>query len=87
MRLQRLFLKVKHTAKVKPKIKPVPPPVIMLPTLKLQGVIVGEEIDEAIINDKIVPLQGRIEDVQVISVSKRGVGLLYKGKNFFLKVD
>ena len=34
--------------------KPLPPPVITLPDLKVQGVIVGEGIQEAIINDKVV---------------------------------
>jgi len=70
-----------------PKPKPVPPPVIVLPPLHLQGVIVGEEVHQAIINDKVVPLHGFIKGVQVVLVSKRGVGLLYMGKKFFLKVD
>lgn len=70
-----------------PKPKEIVAPVITLPMLKLQGVIVGGDIHEAIIDDKIVPLQGAIEEAKVISVSKEGVELLYKGKKFFLKVD
>jgi hypothetical protein len=70
-----------------PKPKASVGPVITLPTLDLQGVLVGEDMHEAIIDDKIVPLQGSIKGAKVISVSKQGVGLLYKGKKFLLKVD
>jgi len=72
---------------IPPKPVPVAPPVITLPTLSLQGVVVGEETQEAIINDKVIALHGTIEGAKVISVSKRGVRLLYKGKKFFLKVE
>lgn len=70
-------------------VKPVvlAPEVISLPDLQLKGVVVGEEIHQAIINDTVVPLQGIIEGARVISVTKDGVGLLYKGKKFFLKAD
>lgn len=73
----------------KPKPKPVivPQPIVILPTLNLQGVMVGGDMNEAIINDQIVPLQGSILGAKVISVSKKGVILLYKGKKFLLKVD
>jgi len=71
---------------VKQRPKPVVVPV-KLPELNLQGVIVGEDVNEAIINDKVVPLLGFIKGAQVKAVSKQGVSLLYKGKNFFLKVD
>jgi hypothetical protein len=71
---------------VMPEIKPAALPVT-LPNLRLQGVIVGEDIHEAIINEQVVPLRGFIEGAQVDSVSKEGVGLLFKGKKVFLKVD
>jgi hypothetical protein len=73
-----------------PKPKPkraAAPPEIKLPELKLQGVIVGEDVHEAIIDDTVVPLQGIIQDARVDSVTKDGVELLYKGKKFFLKVE
>ena len=74
-----------------PKYQPVawrpPEPEIRLPTLKLQGVMVGEEMHQAIINDQVVPLFGTIEGARVDSVSKEGVELFFKGKKFFLKVD
>jgi len=71
----------------KPKPEPVVPPVISLPALNVQGVIVGEDIHQAIINDQVVPLLGTINGARVDSVTKQGVGLFYKGKKFFLKVD
>jgi hypothetical protein len=78
---------IKHEApKVIPKPKPVPP-VIKLPELDLQGVIVGEGIQQAIINDQDVDLLGSIKGAQLVAVSKQGVELKYKGKKFFLKVD
>lgn len=69
-----------------PKVVPVIAPVV-LPTLHLDGVIVGDDIKQAIINDQVVPLMGTIEDAQVISVEKEGVELSFKGKKFFLKVE
>lgn len=73
--------------KPKPKPKRIVPPVISLPALKAQGVIVGENIHQAIIDDQVVPMGGTIKGVQVISVTRQGIGLLFKGKKFFLKVD
>jgi len=70
-----------------PKFTPPPEPVT-LPVLNLQGVVVGDsDVHEAIINNQVVPLHGAIEGALVDSVSKEGVGLSYKGKKFFLKVD
>ena len=79
----------KPFVKPKPRPKPVPvkPVEIVLPALKLQGVMVGEDIYQAIINDQIVPLLGVIEGAQVKSISKQGVELLFKGKKFLLKVE
>ena len=71
----------------KPKPEPVVSSVISLPVLNVQGVIVGENIHQAIINDQVVPLLGTINGARVDSVSKQGVELFYKGKKFFLKVD
>lgn len=72
-----------------PKPGPVEPAKqdVELPGLKLQGVMVGEDMHQAIINDQVVPLLGTIEGARVDSVSKDGVELFYKGKKFFLKVD
>ncbi len=69
------------------KLEPVVGPEVKLPDLKLQGVIVGEDVHQAIINDRVVPLLGTIEGARVDSVTKQGVELFFKGKKFFLKVD
>jgi len=71
----------------KPKPKPLPPPVIVLPAMKVEGVMVGDEMHQAIINDEVVPLQGLIKGARVVNVTKDGVDLIYKGKKFFLKVE
>jgi len=83
---------VSHEVQIKQPFvmfKPIPvvQPVISLPALNLQGVIVSEDIHQAIIDDQVVPLHGTIKGVRVDSVTKQGVGLIYKGKKFFLKVD
>jgi hypothetical protein len=75
-----------------PKPRPIPiaiplPEPVTLPGLHLKGVIVGDGINEAIINDQDVPLGGSIEGVRVISLTREGVELLFKGKKFFLKVE
>ncbi len=69
-----------------PMPKPVPRPVI-LPSMKLDGVMVGEDMHEAIINGRMVSLYGTVEGARVESVTKQGVELRYMGKRFFLRVD
>jgi hypothetical protein len=77
--------------KIESKPAPMPvfvaPEVVTLPDLNLQGVMVGEEMHQAIINDRVVPLNGTIKGAKVVSVTKQGVELSYKRKKFFLKVD
>ena len=76
----------------KPQSRPTPkPPVkkvkVIPPELNLQGVIVGDDMHQAIINDQIVPLKGIIDGAQIYSVTKEGVKFVFKGKKFFLKVE
>ena len=70
---------------VKPVV--VPQEVVLPGDLKLEGVIVGEDIRQAIISGQAVDLQGTIEGARVVSITKDGVELLFKGKKFFLKAD
>ena len=70
-----------------PKPEPSTQVVISFPELSLQGVIVGEDMHQAIINGQVVPLHGTIKGARVDSVTKQGVELFFKGKKFFLKVD
>ncbi len=69
------------------KLPPVVRPRIVPPVLNLQGVIVGEGIQRAIIDDKVVAVHQRINGVTIASVTTKGVGYVYKGKKFFLKID
>lgn len=73
--------------RIVPKVEKVVPPPIVLPALVLQGVVVGDGTNQAIINDQNVTLLGFIEGAQLIAVQKQGVWLLFQGKKFFLKVD
>ena len=74
-------------------VSPLPPPKpvilpVKLPDLKLQGVIVGAdgEVHEAIINDQVVSLFGMIKGARLVSITKQGVMLIFKGKKFFLRI-
>lgn len=80
---------LKETPKPPVKVKRVvlPPKVVLPADLKLQGVIAGEDMHQAIINGQVLDLQGTIEGAQVVSITKDGVELLFKGKKFFLKAD
>jgi len=70
-------------------VKPVvlPPEVVLPADLQLEGVVAGEDMHQAIINGQVVGLQGTIEGARVVSITKNGVELLFKGKKFFLKTD
>ncbi len=54
---------------------------------KVQGVIVGETVHQAIINGKIVPLRGTVDGAMVEAINKDGVELFFEGKKFFLKIE
>ncbi|MBF0571598.1 MAG: hypothetical protein HQL12_06960 [Candidatus Omnitrophica bacterium] len=72
----------------KPKPKPIIPPApIVFPDLKLQGVIVGGGIQEAIINDTAVSLHDKIQGAELYLVTKKEVDLVFKGKKIVLKVE
>jgi hypothetical protein len=66
---------------------PLRPPVVLPSGINLQGVLVGEDMHQAIINDQIVPLNGYIFGARLNAVSKEGIELDYKGKKFFLKIE
>jgi len=56
-----------------PKEKP-------LPTLKIQGIIWGGRIPQAIINNKVVKMGDVIEGVKVVNINKDGVIVLFEDK-------
>lgn len=53
------------------------------PQLKVEGIITGGPIPQAIIKGKVVRAGDRIEDAQIISITKEGVEVLYHEKTFF----
>jgi len=72
----------------KPVYHPPPPPApIVLPDMSLDGVMVGDGMQEAIINNAVVSLGGDVEGAVLLDVSKQGVHLLYKRRKFFLSVE
>ena len=73
--------------KPKPKRHVIKRVIIIPPELDLQGVIVGDDMHQAIIDGQIVPLKGIIKGAQIYAVTKEGIGFIFKGKKFFLKVE
>ncbi|MBF0511527.1 MAG: hypothetical protein HQL13_04270 [Candidatus Omnitrophica bacterium] len=70
--------------------KPVLPPKPVeraFPAMRLQGVIVGEGIQEAIIDDQVAHVGSSIQGAIVDEVNRDGVRFLFDGKRKFLKVD
>lgn len=57
------------------------------PVLKLEGVAVGEEIRQAVINGQVVSVDDNIEGARVVSVTIDGVGLVFNDKKIFLRVN
>jgi len=79
--------KSKPKPKPKPKRHVIKRVIIIPPELDLQGVIVGDDMHQAIIDGQIVPLKGIIKGAQIYAVTKEGIGFIFKGKKFFLKVE
>jgi hypothetical protein len=57
---------------------------VVLPALTIAGIIWGSSFPQAIINDKVVKAGDMVGDVLVDSISKDGLVLLYKKKQFIL---
>lgn len=75
-------------AQPKPAVDTPPPEPIVLPVgITLQGVLVGEDMHQAIINDQIVPVNGSVMGARLEEVNKEGVVMEYKGKKFLLKIE
>ena len=71
-----------------PKRPSEPAEPIVLPVgITLQGVLVGEDMHQAIINDQIVPINGSVMGARLEEVNKEGVVMEYKGKKFLLKIE
>jgi hypothetical protein len=71
-----------------PPLPPPPPPPVRLPSgINVQGVMVGPNMHEAIINGQAVDLGGYVKGAAVIEITQHGVTFKYKGKKFLLPVD
>lgn len=62
-------------------------PEVKFPDLKLQGIIMGGDIHQAIINDRIIGQQEKIQGALVTGITQDGVELLFKGEKRFLKTE
>lgn len=61
-----------------------PPP--SLPSLQLQGIFWGEK-PQVIINRQVLSIGDKIEQVEVVSVTKEGVTLSFNGQEFHLSLE
>jgi hypothetical protein len=52
------------------------------PALKIQGIIWGGRLNQAIVNNKVVKEQDTIEGAKIISINKKGITVLFKGKEY-----
>lgn len=52
------------------------------PALKIQGIIWGGRFNQAIVNNKVVKEQDTIEGAKIISINKKGITVLFKGKEY-----
>ena len=59
-------------------------PEIPLPAMKIQGIFWGGKFPQAIINDKIVKVGEKIEDVKVLAIEKNSVTVFFGNKQFVL---
>jgi hypothetical protein len=59
-------------------------PEVNLPVMKVQGIIWGGKFPQAIINDKIVKVDEKIEGAQVLSIEKDSVTVFFGNKQFIL---
>ena len=58
--------------------------VVEPPPLKVQGVVWGGEVPQAIVNNKVVKKGDVLQEAEIIDISKDGVNVLYKNRVFLL---
>lgn len=61
-------------------------PELDLSKFKVQGIIWGVKIPQAIINDKVVTIGDLVEGAEILSIDKKGITLSYNGVIFDLIV-
>ncbi|MFH0738272.1 MAG: general secretion pathway protein GspB [Candidatus Omnitrophota bacterium] len=55
-----------------------------LPELKIQGLIWGGKLPQAIINNKVVMVGDTLEDVRIVEINKDGLILYFEGQPYNL---
>ena len=63
--------------------KELPP---SLPSLQLQGIFWGEK-PQALINRQVLSIGDKIEQAEVVSITKKGVTLSFRGQEFHLSLE
>lgn len=59
-------------------------PIGPLPTLQVQGIILGPRLKQAIVNNKIVKVGDTIEGAQITTIEKDGVTLFFGNRTYNL---
>jgi hypothetical protein len=60
-------------------VKPTPPPV-----LKIEGLVWGGRLPQAIINQKVVKIGDIIEGAQIVDINREGVTLIFNNSQYNL---
>ena len=55
--------------------------------LKLKGIVWGEGKSQAIINDQVVSVGDVIKEAKVVSITRKGVWIVYQGVRAILTID
>jgi len=55
---------------------------VVLPDLKIQGIVWGGQIPQAVINDKVIKVGDTIQNVHIIDINKFGVLAVFEGQEF-----
>ena len=64
---------------IMPEVKPAPPPV-----LKIEGLVWGGRLPQAIINQKVVKIGDIIEGAQIVDINREGVTLTFNNSQYNL---
>ncbi|MCX5708095.1 MAG: hypothetical protein NTY14_03835 [Candidatus Omnitrophica bacterium] len=59
-------------------------PEVHLPAMKVQGIFWGGKFPQAIINDKVVKVNEKIDNVQILEITKDSVTVFFGNKQFVL---
>lgn len=55
-----------------------------LPTLKIQGIVWGSSMPQAIINNKVLKIGDKIEDASIVEINREGIVILFEKQKYSL---